>query len=554
MIDENNMAQSNEQSLLGHVVSGSLRDGIEIRMGNQVSVEDIKEGTYVTIHGQRKSFFGLITNVKLMTTDPNLQFSYTATDNPFISEVISSSMTYGSLSVLPMLTLPAVLGNDQTVEPAKTVPSHFSQVFRASERDVEVVFGKEDQTHFFIGNPLDMETKVCINLDELIKRSSAVFGKSGTGKTFLTRILLAGLIQSDLASSLVFDMHNEYGSTGQDRDRGRRVSGLKQIFDTKVSVFTLDPENSKRRQAKYDHEVQIGYNEIEPEDVQLLRETLNLSDVAAEGAYTLEKALGSKQWLQKFLDMEIDQVYELAQELGIQPQAARSLHNRLSRLKRFGFMKPTAIDDSVKRMLDLLGKGKHVILEFGRYGNNLTAYMLAANLLTRRIHDRYVYMKEEAEGTTKANEPRPLVICIEEAHRFLNPAVAPQTIFGNIARELRKYNVTLMIVDQRPSAIDSEVMSQIGTKVACQLDNDRDIEATLAGASGSRELRSVLSKLDSKQQALIFGHAVPLPVLIRTREYGSDGSYADLTRPSWHTTDFGVETEEELEERLKELF
>ena len=59
MIDENNMAQSNEQSLLGHVVSGSLRDGIEIRMGNQVSVEDIKEGTYVTIHGQRKSFFGL---------------------------------------------------------------------------------------------------------------------------------------------------------------------------------------------------------------------------------------------------------------------------------------------------------------------------------------------------------------------------------------------------------------------------------------------------------------------------------------------------------------
>ena len=119
---------------------------------------------------------------------------------------------------------------------------------------------------------------------------------------------------------------------------------------------------------------------------------------------------------------------------------------------------------------------------------------------------------------------------------------------------MRKYNVTLMIIDQRPSAIDSEVMSQIGTKLACQLDNDRDIDATLGGTSGSRELRSVLSKLDSKQQALIFGHAVPLPVLVRTREYGSDGSYTDLTRPSLHTTDFGIETEEELEERLKELF
>ena len=551
---ENRISQPDDQSFLGQVISGSLRDGIEIRMSNQVSVEDIKEGTYVTIHGQRKSFFGLITNVTLMTTDPDLKFSYTEMDNPFVSKVISSAMTYGNLSVLPMLPLPTVLGADETVEPAKTVPSHFSQVFRASERDVEVVFGKEDKTHFFIGNPLDMETKVCINLDELIKRSSAVFGKSGTGKTFLTRILLAGLIQSDLASSLVFDMHNEYGSTGQDRDRERRVSGLRQIFPTKVVVFTLDPENSKRRQVPYDFEVQIGYNEIEPEDVQLLRETLNLSDVAAEGAYTLERALGPRQWLQKFLDMGIDEVYEQAQELGIQPQAARSLYSRLSRFKRFGFMKPIALDDSVNRILELLGKGKHVILEFGRYGNNLTAYMLAANLLTRRIHDRYVYMKEEAEGNTKANEPRPLVICIEEAHRFLNPSVASQTIFGNIARELRKYNVTLMIVDQRPSAIDSEVMSQIGTKIACQLDNERDIDATLAGTSGSRELRSVLSKLDSKQQALIFGHAVPLPVLIRTREYGSENSYTDLTRPPWHITDFKTETEEELEERLKELF
>ena len=464
-------------------------------------------------------------------------------------------MTYGSLSVLPMLTLPAVLGTEETVEPAKTVPSHFSQVFQASERDVEVVFGKEDKTHFFIGNPLDMETKVCINLDELIKRSSAVFGKSGTGKTFLTRILLAGLIQSDLASSLVFDMHNEYGSTGQDRDRGRRVSGLKQIFENKVAVFTLDPENSKRRQAKYDFEVQIGYDEIEPEDIQLLQATLNLSNVAAEAAYTFEAKLGGpKKWLHAFLEMEIEDVYTLAQCNGVNLQAARSLHNRLTRFKRIGFMKPTAIDDSVKRMLDLLNKGKHVILEFGRYGDDLTAYMLAANLLTRRIHNRYVYMKTEAEGTTKANEPRQLVICIEEAHRFLNPAVAHQTIFGKIARELRKYNVTLMIIDQRPSAIDSEVMSQIGTKLACQLDNDRDIDATLGGTSGSRELRSVLSKLDSKQQALIFGHAVPLPVLVRTREYGSDGSYTDLTRPSWHTTDFGIETEEELEERLKELF
>ena len=112
--------------------------------------------------------------------------------------------------------------------------------------------------------------------------------------------------------------------------------------------------------------------------------------------------------------------------------------------------------------------------------------------------------------------------------------------------------MTLMVIDQRPSAIDSEVMSQIGTKVTCLLDNERDIEATLAGAPGRRELRSVLERLHPKQQALIFGHAVPLPVVVRTREYGAGGGYADLTRPAWQETNIG--DEDDLDKQLRELF
>jgi hypothetical protein len=120
------------------------------------------------------------------------------------------------------------------------------------------------------------------------------------------------------------------------------------------------------------------------------------------------------------------------------------------------------------------------------------------------------------------------VITIEEAHRFLNPEVASQTIFGTIAREMRKYNVTLLVVDQRPSGIDSEVMSQMGTKITCLLDDERDVDSVLTGVPNKSELKSVLSKLESKQQALIFGHAVPVAVVVRTREYGSAQSYKDF--------------------------
>ena len=141
-----------------------------------------------------------------------------------------------------------------------------------------------------------------------------------------------------------------------------------------------------------------------------------------------------------------------------------------------------------------------------------------ANYITRRIHHAYVDLKERYLGG-QGEEPHPLVITIEEAHKFLDPAIARHTIFGTIARELRKYNVTLLIVDQRPIGIDPEVMSQIGTRITALLDEENDIRAVFSGVAGTAALREVLARLETRQQALILGHAVPMPVVIHTRDY-----------------------------------
>jgi DNA helicase HerA-like ATPase len=111
------------------------------------------------------------------------------------------------------------------------------------------------------------------------------------------------------------------------------------------------------------------------------------------------------------------------------------------------------------------------------------------------------------------------MLVIEEAHKFLNPRVAKSTSFGTIAREMRKYYVTLLVVDQRPSGIDPEVASQLGTRLTALLTEENDIKAVFTGVSGGEHLRAVLASLDSKKQALILGHAVPMPVVVRTREY-----------------------------------
>jgi DNA helicase HerA-like ATPase len=536
-----------EERRLGIVVSGSLTRGVEVRLDSAISVEDIAVGRYVTIEGEKRRFFGMITDVTLDASDPGLMTTPPDVSDPFIAEVLCGTSIFGRLHVLPSLTL----GGDamsllEGPQPVKTVPTHFSAVRESSEEDVERVFGQVEEKQFYIGTPLDMETKVRLNPEELVKRSSGVFGKSGTGKTFLARLILIGIIQEGAAVNLVFDMHSEYGWEGTSEDN-RKVKALKQLFPSKVAVFALDEESARRRKVSTDFIVEIGYGEIEPEDITMLRETLGLTEAAVQATYRLARRFGERKWLESFLAIEgREELGELAQSLGEHEATIAALHRRLDSLKRLSFLVPQARDNTIQRILEYLDRGMNVVLEFGRY-TDYTAYILVANLLTRRIHTQYRERMEQAMGED-ITKPRPLVITIEEAHRFLSHELAGQTIFGTIAREMRKYNVTLLVIDQRPSGIDEEVMSQIGTKITCLLDNERDIDSVLTGVSGKSELKAVLAKLDSKQQALIFGHAVPMPVVVRTREYGSPQSYKELGFRE------AVDLKKQAEEEAKDLW
>ena len=539
------MMETQPDQNLGIVVAGSVEKGIDVRLDSSASVEDMVVGRYVTIEGKKRRFFGMVTDISLGVTDEEITVSPPDTTDAFTAEILEGTATYGSLHVLPMLTIAGDVNSAiEEPQPVKTVPSHFSRVKLASEADMDMVFGKEDSSRFFIGNPLDMETKLCLDLEVLVKRSNGIFGKSGTGKTFLTRLLLIGMLQKSKATNLIFDMHNEYGWAGSFEGGKGGVKALKQLFPSKVAVFTLDEENSRHRGVSTDFVVRIGFDEIEPEDISLLRQTLNLTDQAVEAVYQLKRHLG-KGWMQKTLDLQdSDEIEALLQSMNIHESTFGNLKRGLATIRRLPFLVPHAQINAVDSILEYLERGMNVVLEFGRY-RDITAYMLVANMLARRIYKRY-QEKTEVAMAGKVTAPTPLVITIEEAHKFLNHDIAGQTIFGEIAREMRKYNVTLLVIDQRPSAIDEEIMSQLGTKITCLLDNEKDIEAVLAGVNGKNELKTVLARLAPKQQALIFGHAVPMPVAFRPKDWGTAKSYAEFTQ--------GDNSEKQAEKDIMELF
>jgi uncharacterized protein len=549
---------------LGSVIQGSLTKGLEVRLYPDVSVEDMRVGKFLVVQGVRSRFFCLLTDVSLGTASDRIIANPPAIEDSFLREVLAGSGTYGTIELAPMLMFTptataderkeslsleetnerlAAMGIDTYSElqllPVKTIPAHFSPVYEATERDFRSVFGWEDDPHhrnFAIGQPLDMDVPICLDLDRFVERSNGIFGKSGTGKSFLTRLILSGVIKKGAAVNLMFDMHSEYGWEAM--KEGKQVStvkGLRQLFPGQVEIYTLDPESTKRRGVRDAQELFLSYDQIEIEDLRLVARELGLSDAAIDNANILFNEYG-KQWIVRLLNMTNEDIKIFCESKQGHSGSIMSLQRKLLRLDTLKYIRSACPHNYIDQLIQNLDAGKNIIIEFGSQSNMLS-YMLATNMITRRIHASYVKKADKFLQTKNPlDRPNQLVITIEEAHRFLDSGIVNQTIFGTIAREMRKYFVTLLVVDQRPSGIDNEVMSQIGTRVTCLLNDEKDIEAIFTGVSGGQNLRSVLAKLDSKQQALVLGHALPMPVVVRTRPYDSQ-FYSELGLLNWEEQD-----------------
>ncbi len=511
------------KKVIGYIVSGSLIEGFTLRITTQTNLEDIKTGKFVSIVGKNHTFFSLITDLSLAVTNPEILIFPPHKDETLLTAALQKKDMYATAHVKPML----MLAHDNKPIPVKTIPPHFSMVYEADHRDVSLIFGDElDPTnrYFNIGCPLDMTTPVCLDLERLTERSNGIFGKTGTGKTFLTRLVLAGLIKQDKAVNIIFDMHSEYGLQARKEDSNQSfVKGLKTLFPHKIAIFSLDPASTRRRGGMPDVEIVIPYQAINVEDIISLHNELNLHNTALEAAHLIATRY-KQDWLQTLLEQG-DTLKEFAQGLGAHPESIAALYRKLKRIEQLPFLVPSNNQhlhktySVIDQMIEYINKGISVIVEFGNYTSTF-CYLLIANIITRRIHHEYVTKTEHFLGSQrKEDEPKKLMITIEEAHKFLNPQAAHQTIFSTIAREMRKYYVSLLVVDQRPSGIDQEIISQIGTKIVAQLNDEKDIQAVLTGINNAQSLRSILASLDSKKQALILGHAVAMPVVIQTRNY-----------------------------------
>ena len=537
---------ANPAAGIGYVVGGGLKENLRVRL--TVPAQEVQEGSFVIIDSGDWRFYGLVTDLQLGATDPRFADEQSEARLPEgLAALLHGQTLYTNLEVMPALMLeigpepgspryPAwrqAHVEDPTPIPIKTIPAHHAAVRRAEAGDVATIFGDPHKKgNFIIGHTREQGLPVCLDLKQFVQRSSGIFGATGTGKSFLTRIILAGLIQHDQAGVLIFDMHNEYGPDDTSSDTNQRVPGLKNKFPAKVRLVGLGRDSTVRSTVP-DFQLEIAEKDITAADIEMLTRELDLRDTTPTTLSALVHDFGQAAWLREFRSLRPgatietedgkkipapDSVEAWANRVGTNAMAAVGLRNKLNRLFNLPYIVERPASDGLGEIIHSLEAGRHVVLSFGDHETDLD-YLLVTNLLTRQIRERWEQTTNEFRSGKTKQEPRPLVIAVEEAHKLLNREMAAQTAFSTIAREMRKYYVTLLIIDQRPSQIYDEVMSQLGTRICGWLGDDLDIQAVLSGLASKDTLRGMLARLQPKEEVLLLGWGVPMPIPVRSRRY-----------------------------------
>jgi DNA helicase HerA-like ATPase len=347
-----------------------------------------------------------------------------------------------------------------------------------------------------------------VMVDELLAKHFAVVGSSGSGKSCTTALILHSILAEEPDAHMVLiDPHNEYEAAFGDLAQHINAE------NTPLPFWVLDLESAVRVLVKG------GTPQEQETQALILEEALLKARKEASGA-------ADTSWIT--VDTPVpylvsDLARHLAEGMGMtknleQVASYRRLASQLSSLmadRRYSFMFGNDASDTLARDLGNLFRipveGKPItILDIS--GVPMEVADVVVSVLARVLF-------EFALWADPARRPPILLVC-EEAHRYL-PSDGGSTFagctraIGRIAREGRKYSLSLALITQRPSELSSQALAQCGTFFVLRLGNELDkrIVTSAIPESGQAMLGS-LSSLPA-QEAIVFGESVPLPMRVR---------------------------------------
>jgi hypothetical protein len=413
-------------------------------------------------------------------------------------------------------------------------PVPAAQVHAVSTEDLRAVFAASDEAHIEIGTvyPTD-DIRGALYVDPMLSKHFAVLGSTGTGKSTSVALILHRISQlSPEGHILMIDPHGEYSAA---------FKGCGELFNVdnlQLPYWLMNFEEHC--------EVMLTTHDAERQrDADILAKCLLAArtkgkDMSQYGKVTVDSPI-------PYLLADLNTI--VVNEMGKLERAGDTLpyqriKTKLDELRadpRYTFMfSGMLVSDSMPQLLAKLFRlpshGKPIsIVDVSGVPSEVTSVVVS--VLARMVFDYAIWSRTEAQ--------RPLLLVCEEAHRYVpkdenaENGQAVRKILERIAKEGRKYGVSLGLITQRPSDLAEGVLSQCGTILSMRLNNDRDQACVRAAMpEGARGFLDAIPALRNRE-CIVCGEGVAIPLRIRfddlepeKRPASSDPSFARLWRES----------------------
>lgn len=399
-------------------------------------------------------------------------------------------------------------------------PSLGDVVARASKDELSMAYACNAATAIRIGHvQQDSSIPAMVKIDDLLGKHFAVLGTTGTGKSCAVALILRRILEkSPQAHVLLLDVHREYAPS----------------FRRWAEIITPESLNLPFWLLNFEEIVEtlIGSQPNREVDVEILRELIPAAKLRYMANQRRDRTAGLRQ--RDLIDTQnigvdtpvpyraSDLVALLDEALGkLDLKGELAPYKRLkarvetiTRDPRFSFMfGGLTVQDTMAQVLGRLFRipvdGKPItILELGGLPSEIINVVVS--VLARMAFDFGVWSGGRV----------PITFVCEEAHRYVpidqSLGFEPtKRSISRIAKEGRKYGVSLCIVSQRPAELDPTILSQCNTIFSLRLTNERDQEILKAGISDAAASLLEFMPIMGPGEAIAFGDGVALPTRIK---------------------------------------
>ena len=407
------------------------------------------------------------------------------------------------------------------------------EVLPVTTEDMRAIFAAANDPHVEIGTvyPTD-DIRGTLYIDPMLSKHFAILGSTGTGKSTSVALILHRISQLSPEGHIVMiDPHGEYSAAF------KSCGELFNVDNLQLPYWLLNFEEHC--------EVLLTTDGAERQrDADILAKCLLAArskgkNLEQYGKITVDSPI-------PYLLTDLNQI--LVAEMGKLDRAGdttpyQRLKNKLDELRadpRYTFMfSGMLVSDTmgsfIAKLFRLPSHGRPIsIVDVSGVPSEVTSVVVS--VLARMVFDYAIWSRTEAQ--------RPLLLVCEEAHRYVpkdesSGGQAVRKILERIAKEGRKYGVSLGLITQRPSDLAEGVLSQCGTIVSMRLNNDRDQACVRAAMpEGARGFLDAIPALRNRE-CIVCGEGVAIPIRVRfddlepeKRPASSDPSFAS----SWRET------------------